>query len=213
MPELYASTAEEPLKKTLAEKIRVYGEASSDALKALNELSRFFVQQKRYDEAEKVQLHELQMLDAQYGKCAVFKFGCYLTLAEINIFENNKDKARQFAEMITWPPSDEPVWDRSKSTMRLANVWLYVGDRDKALEYGRNVEKTLIGTPQFIGFNRLDDRINDCLDFMVRAGATEDVATLKKLQADFHDRSHPSTGRSQPPNGRFPFPGGVPDNE
>ena len=169
-------------------------------------MSRFYVQQKRYDEAEKVQLHELQMLDEQYGKCAVFKFGCCLNLAEIYIFENNKDKARGFAEMITTPPSDEPAWDRSKSTMRLANVWLNIGDREKALEYGRSVEKTLIGTPQFIGFNRLDGGISDCLDFMERVGGTEDVAALKKLQADFHDPSHASTGR-------FPRPPGLPDNE
>jgi len=208
-PERYVSTAEEPLKKILSERIRVFGEASTEALKSLNDLSRFYVQQKRYNEAEKVQLHQLQMLDEEYGKCNVPKVECYLDLAEIYMFENLKDKARHFAAMVTTLPTDEPVWIRTnfmKSTVRLANVWLYLGDTNKALEYAKIVEKTIVHTPHQIGYVDLDRRIDECADLMSRIGAMKDVDDLKQVKKDFHDPSIYSAGR-------FPKPPGSPDNE
>ncbi len=188
VPEFYANTAEGPLKKALAEAVASDGGGSIAALKALDELTRFFVQQKRYDEAEKTQLYQLKILDLQYGKCAVQKFGCMLNLAEIYLLDNKPSSALQFADQITRPPLEDS-FRGNKNRLRLAAVLLSLGRRDKALELARQDEKFLIETSG--GYNN-DEYLDRCLHFMQRAGAVDDINALTKVKHSMGVKRYPS---------------------
>jgi hypothetical protein len=204
LPERYADTAEEPLKQTLSETIETHGEGSADARKAMDDLTKFYVQQKRYVEAETLQLHELQMLDEQYGKCLEPKFGCFLNLAELYLLENKSVDASKFAQEITEPPPGDAVFDNSKPSLRLANVLFSVGKKDQALDLGRKVEKKLIESQGRFGIADYERRLDECLHFMERAGATEDANALRKLQDSANEQRHGrpgrATGQSLPPS-------------
>ncbi len=145
-------------------------------------MTRFYLQQKRYDEAEKLQLHELNLLNEQYGKCSEPKFGCFLNLSEIYLLENKSKEALHFAQQITEPPADDSVFDPSRSQLRLANVLLSVEKKDQALEMGRKVETFLLASPRRFRITDFEQKLSDCLHFMERAGAVEDIDALKRTQ-------------------------------
>jgi tetratricopeptide (TPR) repeat protein len=205
MPERYADTAEEPLKALIDDAVASHGEGSDDTRKALNNLTRFYMQQGRNSEAEKVQLHELDMLDAQYGKCSEPKFGCFLYLAEIYLAENKRDRALKVAQAITQVPEDDNrMFDKTRSKLRWANVLLSLGKTARALEIAREVEKFLL-EPQRRGYSGPTnfDPLKDCLRIMEQCGAaaeTDADALRSKLNSIEESRRgiRRSTGSAVP---------------
>jgi hypothetical protein len=181
-PEIFAGTAEEPLKSLLADAVENDGEGTRTATEALTNLTKFYIQQKRYDEAEKVQLHQLQILDDQYGQCSQPKAACFLSLAEIYLSENKTDKAMKFASLIMSPPESEPPYDQPRTDMRYANVLFSTGKKLEAILVAKKVEKDLLDAHGRIMRIDWGQTINDCLRFMERAGLAEEVKKLKALQ-------------------------------
>jgi len=179
LPERYADTAEEPLKQALTNAIRDGGEANIASRRAMDDLTRFYVQQKRYAEAESLQLHQLKLLDDQYGKCAVPKFICFLNLAEIYLLQNAPGKALSYAEQIKSIPEDSRYYVQHMSALRWANLLYSLGKKDKALEIGRKVEMELLKLPSAYGQD-VDLWLVDCLNFMNRAGAVADAEALRR---------------------------------
>lgn len=190
-PELYANKAEEPLKQALSDAIELDGEGSASAKKAFDDLTKFYVQQMRYDDAEALQLRELRILDNQYGKCIEAKFGCMLNLAEIYLLVGKSEKALKFAQQIKTAPAAEVIYFHiSKNQMRLAKVLYAVGEKDRALELARKVESFLLDTSRHAGFNP-PDILDDCLHFMEHAGAIADTDALRKLQNSIAAQRYP----------------------
>lgn len=178
-PERYADTAEEPLKEAMADAVQASGEGNIDSRRAMDNLTRFYVQQKRYAEAESLQLHQLKLLNEQYGKCAEPKFVCFLNLAEIYLLQGSPGKALSYAEQIKSTPEDSRYFVQHKSALRWANVLFSLGKKDKALDIGRKVEMELLKVPSAVG-QEVDLWLIDCLNFMNRAGAVADADALRQ---------------------------------
>ncbi len=177
-PELYAITAEEPLKQILSETIETHGAGSVDALKAYDALTKFYVQQRRYDEAEQIQLRELEILNEQYGKCSVPKFTCMINFAEIYLLQNKLAKAALCTDQITKAPTGEVI-SETKDKLRLANVLLSMGKREEALEWAKQVAKPLHDYPGAFGYSSTTMQ-EQYREFMRRAGAEDQIMPLTK---------------------------------
>ncbi|CAN5477504.1 hypothetical protein BH10CYA1_BH10CYA1_61990 [soil metagenome] len=200
LPNRYANTAEEPLKTMLDEANETHGEGSTTALKALDNLITFYVQQSRYDQAERLQLHELKILDLQYGKCVEPKFNCYLNLSEIYLLEGKDAEALKFAQQISEPPEDDQPHgsdELANTALRFANVLFSVGNKERALEIAKKVESSLLQTKIRTGWGwggqgrTYEERLNDCLHFMERAGAVADANALRTKMLELPHRQSP----------------------
>lgn len=198
LPDVYAPTAEEPLKKSLLEAIEISGEASKSATEAVDNLTKFYTQRGRLDEAEKLQLHELQILDEQFGKCSHPKNECYLQLSEIYLLKNKPQLASKFASLISAPYTSDLSRDRAFMTLRYARAFYGVGRKDLALKMGREVEDHLLNLKKGfewhgiggIGYSYTDS-LNECLHFMEHIGAVSDTVALRAKLNELDANAHP----------------------
>lgn len=200
VPDRYAKTAEAPLKTMLAESNEIHGEGSTTALTAMNDLIKFYVQQGRYDQAERLQLQELKILDLQYGKCVEPKFNSYLNLAEIYLLEGKNAEALKFARQITHPPEDDQphrAEELNNTALRFAKVLFSVGEKERALEIAKKVESNLLQTKIRTGFGwggqgpTYEECLNDCLHFMEHVGAVADANALQTKMLELPNRQNP----------------------
>lgn len=176
----YASTAEEPLRAMLAEAIEDHGAGSRTTRIARNNLTRFYIQQKRYQDAEKQQLITLETLDAQYGLCAAPKGACFLYLSEIYLAQMQLDNAAAFASAIASAPEIEDTYDLIGPRVRWAKILFAVGQSRRAVEIAREAEKSLLQIAPGYGSDDPEPNLRECLLIMQRAGASNDVAALKE---------------------------------
>ncbi|GEM_PF-2029059 len=176
----YASTAEEPLKAMLAEAIEDHGAGSRTTRIARNNLTRFYIQEKRYQDAEKQQLIILETLDAQYGLCAAPKGACFLYLSEIYLAQMQLDKAAAFASAIASAPEIEGTYDLIGPRVRWAKILFAVGQSQRAVEIAREAEKSLLQIAPGYGSDDPEPNLRECLLIMQRVGASNDVAALKE---------------------------------
>lgn len=196
LPERYADTAEEPLKASIAEEIALHGDANDQTLKAYDDLTRFYLQQGRNTDAEKIQLHELEMLDAQYGNCNEPKFRCYLNLSEIYLAMNKTDKALKFAKAIKKAPKGLD-YDSLTPRLRWAKVLVSVKQIPQALQITREVENEV--SQNRSPFFSAQKYLEQCLAIFNSAGAEEDaIAVRTKLSRFSAPRRTPTV--SPPPS-------------
>ncbi|MDR3617169.1 MAG: hypothetical protein P4L53_26680 [Candidatus Obscuribacterales bacterium] len=199
-PSGFLKTAEDPLKERLANALEYDGEGTSAYAEALSGLTRFYMEAARYDDAEKQQLHQLQILNDKYGNCSKPKFVCYLYLAEIYLKKNEKAQATKYALLIEKPLPSEHSQDDPKLELRYANVLFEIGKRTEAIAIAKKLEADLLASRGNRGLYRAGVPIDDLMHFMERAGLSEDVKTLTEI------KNPPTREQLLPPRIKTPPP-------
>jgi hypothetical protein len=178
-PVIFPDTAEAPLKKFLDNHVIQHGEGSEETQKAMDDLARFYVQKQRWNDAEKVQLRELKILDQMFGSCPEPKQSCFLNLAEIYKGKNDKRMAGKYVELIT-APEESRFRDGSETInkLRLAYVLFFLGKKDDAIEMAKSVETSLLQKNRHWQVNEFN-LFDDLIAFMKTADASSDANALE----------------------------------
>jgi predicted negative regulator of RcsB-dependent stress response len=185
-PERFPSTALEPLLEQRKYYELQSGYGSNEALKALDDLSDFYVQQTELAAAVKIQLEKLNTLQDIEGSCIDEKAPCLVTLADL--YDQLKDASKSTAlvgEASCWEPNihSEPG---AQAAMRLAEL-LTTKSPSKALIFAQSTKSWLVksGTTPASPATKREQLFARCSEFMNKAGNTEDVEALRRGLEEF----------------------------